>query len=425
MMKILKSLILILIIFNKQLLTQVIIEGDFRARWYSDSFSKTLDQRAHENYMNYLSRIRVNATVEKGTSFHSEIISLSDRRIETNLGGTSLAGTGTMRLGITRLYADMNRTDLPFLDLVRFRIGRQQFSIGNGLSLGESYYFLDKFDGARADLLYRSITLSLFGAITKQNLSISGLYPEPGSDQIYAARLGTEIFNQQIMGYFLLQKLRGLFNDSYILGCGSTSTFLSNDLEYFTELAYQKFNTAPGFPKKHGIGYMGGISYRFSLGPFRVIKIETRYAAYQGDDASTKSFEQFSPLYPSFFWGEHSGYVNGDIGGNYPNRNRNLEGCRIWYTRFYVTPRFLPNSRIQFQYIKMNEYINNDGYNTFDDEYSIRIYYIISKRSQLQFRFSQYLPNGPDKDFNNDGKISSSEDRISRTRFMLEWQINF
>lgn len=420
-----KIMILISFIFCRNLISQVNIEGDFRARWYSDSFTKTLDQRAHENYMNYLSRLRVNATVERGTSFHAEVISLSDRRIETNIGGTSLAGTGAMRLGLTRLYADMNRTDLPFFDLTRFRIGRQQFPIGNGLSLGESFYFLDKFDGARADLLYKSVTLSIFGAITGQNLSVSGLYPEPGSDQIYVTRLATEIFKQQVMGYFLLQKLRGLFNDSYIIGGGSTSTFFSNDLEYFAEFAYQKFNTAPGLPKKQGIGYMGGISYRFAFGPFRVIKVETRYAAYQGDDASTNSIEQFSPLYPSFFWGEHSGYVNGDIGGNYPNRNRNLEGSRIWYSRFYVTPKILPNARIQLQYIKMNEYIDNDGYNTFDDEFSLRIYYIISKLSQLQFRFSHYFPNGPDKDLNNDGRISSSEDRISRTRFMLEWQIKF
>ncbi len=419
------KLIVLIIIINQNLYPQVNFEGDFRARWYSDSFSKTLDQRAHENYMNYLSRIRANATIERGTSFFAEVISLSDRRIESNLGGTNLAGTGVMRLGLTRLYADMNRTDLPFFDLARFRIGRQQFPIGKGLSLGESYYFLDKFDGARVDLLYKSVTLSFFGAITGQNLSISGLYPEPGSDQIYAARLGSEVLKQQVMGYFLLHKLRGLFNDSYIIGGGSTSTFLSNDLEYFTEFAYQKFNTAPGLPKKQGIGYMGGISYRFAIGPFRVIKVETRYAAYQGDDASTNSIEQFSPLYPSFFWGEHSGYVNGDIGGNYPNRNRNLEGCRIWYSRFYVTPKIIPNLRIQFQYIKMNEYIDNDAYNSFDDEFSLRIYYIISKRSQLQLRFSKYFPNGTDKDINNDGNISSSEDRISRTRFMLEWQINF
>lgn len=419
----------ILIIFAsligaQKLSAQLNIDGDFRVRWVSDNFTKALDNRAHENYMTYLSRIRATGRVGRGTSFHTEVINMSDRRADANVGGTGLAGTGFWRWTINKIYGELTQPNFLIFDVVRFRLGRQQFPIGNGLSLGESWYYIDKFDGGRVDFAYKIMNLSLFGAITGQNLSATGLYPEPGSDQIYAARLGTEIMDQNIMSYFLSQKLRGIYNDSYILGFGAAGAVIK-DLDYFGEFAYQKFNTAPGLPAKAGIGYMGSTSYRWAMGPFRVVKFETRYAAYQGDDTKTSKIEQFSPLYPSFFWGERTGYANGEIGGTYPYKTRNLEGSRIWYSRIYFTPKLFPDFRLQFQYLMVREYSDNDEHNSFDDEYSVRLYYMMSKQSQLQFRFSQSLPNAKDKDLNNDGRISSAEDRTSRIRFMIEWQIKF
>ena len=138
--------------------------------------------------------------------------------------------------------------------------------MGSGLSFGESYYFRDKFDGARIDLAYNPVTLTLFGAITGQNLSESGLYPEPGSDQIYTARLATNVMDQNVMTYYVLQRLRGSFNDNQIFGLGATGDFLEKKLDYFAEFATQSFNTTPGLPEKGGIGYMGGVGYRCGLG---------------------------------------------------------------------------------------------------------------------------------------------------------------
>jgi hypothetical protein len=413
-----------LTIVAQQLPAQLNVEGDFRIRWVSDNFTKALDDRAHENYISYLSRIRATGKVGRGTSFHTEVINMSDKRVESNIGGTGLAGTGFLRWSISTIYAQLTEPNFLIFDVVRFRAGRQQFPIGNGLSLGESWYYIDKFDGGRIDLAYKILNLSLFGAITGQNLSATGLYPEPGSDQLYVARLGTEVLNQSVMSYFISHKLRGSYNDSYIFGLGSAGAVIK-DLDYSGEFAYQKFNTAPGLSTKAGIGYMGTASYRWAMGPFRVVKFETRYAAYQGDDAKTKKIEQFSPPYPSFFWGERTGYANGEIGGTFPYKTRNLEGVRIWYSRIYFTPKLFPDFRLQFQYLMVKEYNDNDGYNTFDDEYSIRLYYTISKQSQLQFRFTQSLPNEADKDLSNNGIISSSEDRTSRIRFMVEWQIKF
>ena len=170
---------------------------------------------------------------------------------------------------------------------------------------------------------------------------------------------------------------------------------------------------------------MGGVGYRWAWGPFRSIKVEARYAAYQGDDAKTKKIEQFSPPYPSFFWGDRNGYVNGEIGGDFPWRGRELEGSRILYGRIYVIPKNFPDLRIQLQYLKMNEYIDNDNYNSKDDEISLRLYYKLFNQSQLSFRFTRSFPNGEDKDINNSGLLSSSEDRVSYSRIMFELQVVF
>lgn len=398
------------------------VEGDFRVRWYSDSFGRALDDRAQENYMRYLARFRTKAKVANNTSFTAELISLID-----NPGQPvrNIAGTGQMRYGISQLYAEMSQENFLVFDLARLRVGRQQFPIGSGLSFGDSYYYTDKFDGGRADLALFPVTLSLFGAVTGQNLSSSGLYPDPGSDQIYAAKLGGTFLGQDLMVYAIDQKLRGAYNDNVVYGAGAAGEIYYKDLEYFLEGAYQLFNQAPGLPEKSGIGYMGGIGYRWGMGPFRSIKIETRYAAYQGDDAATRKIEQFSPPFPNFFWGGRVGYVNGEVGGDYPRNSQNPEGSRIWYSRIYVIPKILPKVRLQLQYVKVNEYVDSDTYNSMDDEVSVRLYYTVTNNSAFQVRYSRVIPNADDKDRDGGGAITSSEDRVSVNSFMLEWQIQF
>lgn len=401
---------------------QFTVEGNFRVRWYTDSFYDALDHRGKENFMRYLGRLRGMTNLGGNTIFRTELITLIDN---PNAPVRNIAGTGAMRYGVSQIYMEMTHPNLLVFDVVRFRVGRQQFPIGNGLSMGDSYYFLDKFDGARVDMLYSPFTLSLFGAITGQNLSGTGLYPDPGSDQLYVARLGTSILKQDVMAYAINQKLRGSFNDSYVLGGGATGTIVYKDLDYFLEGAYQQFSTVPGLPEQGGIGYMGGISYRWGMGPFRSIKVETRYAAYEGDDAKTQKVEMFSPPYPSFWWGSRAGFVDGDIGGDFPRNSRNIEGGRLWYSRIYVIPSAFPKVRVQLQYVKVDEYINNDGYNSMDDEFSARLYYTLSSQSAVQLRYSKVFYNGPDKDMNGDGRISSTEDRYGSHSFMVEWQVQF
>ncbi len=403
------------------LYAQLNVDGEFRVRWYGDSFSDTRDSRGPENYMRYDARIHAKSKIGDRALFSTEVVAVSDNpQVPTR----NIAGTGLMRYGISELYGEISQPNFLVFDILRLRAGRQQFPLGNGLSLGESYN-PSRFDGARIDLAKGNVSLSLFGAITGQNLSPSGLYPDPGSDQLYVARLGVALAQQDIMGYFIDQRPRGDFNDSYIIGTGSTGTLFIDKLEYFFEGAYQKNNIAPGLPQMSGIGYMGGLSYQWTLGPFKSIKLETRYAAYQGDDATTNEVERFSPMYPSFFWGARTGYVDGDIGGDYPHAGQSLEGSRIWYTRFWVIPRALPKVRIQFQYTKVDEYINNDGINIMDDEFAARIYYTFSSQVQLQFRYSRTIPNDGDYDFDGGGYVSSTEDRYSSITYMCELQIKF
>ncbi len=413
---------IVLLIPSLQAFAQINVEGDFRMRWYSDSFGWARDNRAQENYLRYLGRLRAKAKVTSNTSFTTELITLIDSPGQPI---RNIAGTGPMRFGISQIYAEMSEQNFLFFDLARIRLGRQQFPIGNGLSFGDSYYYTDKFDGGRLDLAYFPITLSLFGAITGQNLSASGLYPDPGSDQIYAAKLSGNFFEQDLMIYGIEQKLRGPYNDNIVYGAGATGEIYFKDLEYFVEGAYQQFNQAPGLPEKGGIGYMGGLGYRWGLGPFRSIKVETRYAAYEGDDAKTTKIEQFSPPYPNFFWGGRAGYVNGEVGGDYPRNSQNLEGSRIWYTRMYVIPKMFPKIRFQVQYIKVSEYVDNDNYNSMDDEFSVRLYYTVTNNSAFQIRFARVIPNGDDKDKDGGGLITSSEDRVSVNSYMVEWQIEF
>lgn len=401
---------------------QVKFDGDFRLRWYSDVFNRSMDDREKENYMRLYGRLRVSARASDLVNFNAELSTVTDN---PNAPTRNISGTGSMHYALSQIYGEINSADFLMFDATRVRLGRQQFQIGNGMSFGESSYYNDKFDGARVDLAYDIFDFTAFGAITGQNVSTSGLYPDPGSDQIYVAKGGANVFNQDIMAYYILNKPRGAFNDSYILGTGIASNWLGGRFEYFGEFAYQKFNTAEGTPEKAGIGYMGGAAYRFSWGPFKSIKVESKYAAYQGDNPNTAKVEMFSPAYPSFFWGERTGYVNGDIGGDYPYNTRNPEGCRIWYSRIYVIPYFMPKLRVQFQYTNVNEYKNYDGYNSMDDEWAVKAYYSVSKNATVQVRYARVIPKGDDRDMDGGGTISSSEDRLGIDRYMFDFQISF
>ncbi len=421
-----KKIFLLLIIIASPLLklyAQMDLDGEFRFRWYSDRFYDTRDNRDKENYIRYFGRLHGSIQSSKTTTFHTEVSTVIQN--PNTVSARNIAGSGRLNFTVSQLYADIVMPDIPVLDLMRLRLGRQPFGLGSGLSFGESYYYLEKFDGARVDLAYGDLTLTGFGAITGQNLSESGLYPEPGSDQVYALRAGYSVYQQDIIAYYLLNKYRGMYNDNYIIGAGLNSEMLQNRLNYFAEFAYQKFNTAPGLPEKGGIGYMGGIGYRWTIGPIRSLKVETRYAAFRGDDKSTKDIEIFSPPYASFFWGDRFGYVNGEIGGNFPNNGRYPDGSRLWFTRVYMIHKSLPALRVQLQYLKMNEYEDTDGINPFDDEVSLRFYYQLYKQAQLQLRISKSFVNGEDTDANNSGQITSSEDRYSYMRFMFEVNLEF
>jgi hypothetical protein len=422
-MKFIKSyLFLIVILLQSNGYSQFNLSGDFRLRWYSDQFKGTMDNRGPEDYLRTLGRLRSQIKIDKYSNFNAELTTINQ---SLTIPARNIGGTGKMSYGISQLFAEIVRPNFLYLDLVRLRAGRQQFVLGNGLVFGDSYYYLDKFDGGRLDLSYNILNLTLFGAITGQNVSSSGLYPDPGSDQIYVAKLGADVYNQDLMSYFVLQKLRGLYNDSYTVGIGDASTLLNNNLEYFGEFAYQKFNTAPGLPKMQGIGYMAGLSYKWAMGPFRTIKIESSYAAYQGDNKNTNTIERFAPPFPSFFWGEATGYVNGTIGGEQPHNGMYADGCRIWFSRIYFVPKMLPGLRVQFSYCKVTDYINTDNYNEHDDELAVRVYYNVSQNTRLQFRFGRVIPNGGAFDINGSGTISSTEDRFSETRFMTELNFQF
>lgn len=402
---------------------QVSFEGDFRLRAYNDRFSNDLDNRGDENYMRYLGRLRAKIQADPKVNIFSELTTWTENNEVTPV--RNIAATGRMNFGVSQLFAEFVQPRFLVFDVVRVRAGRQQFPIGNGLTQGESYYFFDKFDALRFDLAYKEYALSVFGAITAQNLSASGLYPDPGSDQLYITRLSRPLMGHQVMGYYIYNKLRGQFNDSYIFGGGFNGDKVKGRLNYFAEFAYQEFDQISGEPEKGGMGYMWGIAYRFPFSIFRSVKVETRYAAYQGDDADTDKIERFSPLYPSWFWGSRKGYVNGSIGGDYPVNGDNLEGTRVWFWRVYVIPHQIPRARLQFQYIFESEWVDNDNYNTLDDELSIKLYYQLSPQAQLQLRYCHNYPNDVDKDWNNSGTLTWSEDRVTQDRFMAEIAVEF
>jgi len=401
---------------------QVQFGGDFMMRAYAERFQDSLDDRDSLNYMRFLGRIYMYAPVSRDASLRTDFVTLSDNPV---FPARSIAGTGTLRYSIAQIYADLMAPGFLCFDVARFRLGRQQFQIGEGLALGESYYLTDGWDGVRGDFSYRLWTLSLFGAITGQNLSDDGYYPRPGSDQLYVAKLEYELFNQTLMGYAIYDKRRGVFNDNMITGLGSSGSIHDRNLRYFVELAHQEFHTLGGLPEKSGLGYMAGLSYSWSAGPFRTIKAEVRTAGYQGDDATTDREEIFSPVYPTWWWGDRTGYANGSIGGNWPNRDRRPEGSRVWYGRVYVSPTALPKARLQLQYVTVSDWVNNDGYNENDDEFAVKLYYQLNDNVRLQGRYVRRIANGDDVDVSQDGTITSIEDRVGIDRYMLEFRLRF
>lgn len=399
---------------------QIAVSGDFRTRFVYDTFSETLDDRPSLTYMRYLGRFNLRAPVSNNVAFMTEFTTFTDNPASLT---RNIAATNEMFYGISQLFAEATYSTVPGLDVVRFRVGRQQFPLGRGLVQGESAYFIRLFDGLRMDMSRSGTQLSLFGSVTRQSLSPSGLFPASGGDQIYIARLSRQFYGQDVMSYFVLNRLEGMFNDSYIAGGGIRGSFWSPELEYFAEAAHQTFNTAPGLPSMGGYGYMAGIGHRWPVGPFRWMKIELRTAAFQGDDASTRRVERFAPLYTSFFWGDRAGYANPFIGGDAPFNGNNLEGSRIYYGRIYFVPNFMPQTRLQFQYIYVTEFVDNDNYNSRNNEFSIRYFYQVNRNSRLQLRYVHRMPN--EDEFNPELPMSSTNDRFSIRRFMFEWHVRF
>jgi len=423
--KILNLFVLLLVtpLFQSAVFAQFDVGGDFRIRWYDDQFSQTLDNRGNANYTRLFARINTTYQASEFVHLNVELMNLADTSTSPARG---ISGTGPIHFVVSQVYGEIVKPDFLGLDLMRLRAGRQQFSIGNGLSFGESYYYYDKFDGGRLDLQYDPFTVTLFGAIYGQDVSTNGLWPEEGLDQIYVGKFGAKVFDQDLMVYGIMNKPRGDYNDSYIIGGGSSGSFLSDKLEYSIEGAYQKFDQPAGAPVKEGIGYMGSLGYSFQFGPFRMIKIETKYAAMQGDDPKTSKIEQFSPPFPDFEFGEREGFVNSEIGGDYPHKDKYPEGSRIWYSRIYFVPEIMRNIRLQFQYTKIDPYVNRlDGYNEYSNEFEVKLYYTFNKTTQFQFRYAKVIPNGVDADLNGNGVISSLEDRYYMDRYMLEFRLKF
>lgn len=401
---------------------QMQISGDFMTRNYWEMFSDDRDDRENLEYMRFLGRMTAVAPIGRDARFRTDLVTISDNPVYPS---RSLAGTGGIRFGISQIYGEFMQPDFLFFDLARFRFGRQHYELGNGLTMGESYYQLEDYDGVRADFARRNWTLGLFGAITEQTLTPDGFYPEPESDQLYVMQVQYEVQEHTLLGYSIYEKQRGGFNDNVIFGAGASGQVFLPKLEYFSEAAYQTYNTLSGLPDQGGLGYMAGISYSWSMPHFRSVKAEVRTAGYQGDDADTDKTEMFSPIYPSWWWGDRTGYASGSIGGDYPNNDKQAEGSRVWYGRIYFSPTILPKSRVQFQYVTVGDWVNNDNYTEPDDEFGVKVYYQVSDNVRIQGRYFKRMPNGEDFDQNGDGTISRIEDKVTAERLMFEFRVQF
>lgn len=419
MLKRIFFLIAAFLFLSQDAFAQLNIGGDFRARWLHDTFRNAEDERPDLNYLRYLGRINASARVMDRTSFHGEFTTFT---LPNPLSpARNVVGTGDMSYGISQLYGETVFTEVPFIEATRMRVGRQPFPIGSGLSQGDSAYFINNFDGVRLDLSFWRLRLSMMSAITDKDISSGGYFPEPGGDMIHIGRLATDIGDQNIMGYFIYNRLDGIYNDNYIAGVGGRGTII-DEMDYYWEAAHQTYNVAPGLPEMSGFGTMSSLRYRWQMGPLRWFLLEGRHAAYQGNNPDTDRVERFSPLYPSFFWGDRSGFVNPVIGGDWPRNGRQRpHGSHMFYGRMYVVPNVLPQLRIQLQYIHAREFVDHDNYNPYDDEFSLRMYYTVSTNNRFQLRYVRVMPN--EDDYRD--RVTSLLDRYTRNRVMLEWRVRF
>ena len=401
---------------------QVQIGGDFLVRSYMEQYSDTRDDRDDLTYTRYLGRLYAYSPLGEYGSFHSDFITTSENPVFPT---RSIAGSGRMEFGISQIYGEMVTPNVPWADMSRFRIGRQHYELGEGLTLGDSYYMANGYDGLRADFARGPWTLGLLASVTNQEITEGGYLAKQGSDQLYVAKLEYGLYDHTLLAYSVYEKPRGVLNDNIVTGFGATGHLWTRDLEYFGEIATQSFNQPSGLPEKGGMAYMAGLSYQWSAGPFRVIKAEVRGAGYQGDDDGTEKIETFEPFYPSWFWGDRAGYVDGGIGGDYPHDDRSLEGSRVWYGRVYFSLASLPKYRLQFQYVSVDDWVNNDGITEPDDEYGVRLYYTVNENIQLQARYMMRRANSADGDVNGNGSISSYEDRHDVDRLMMEFRVQF
>jgi len=401
---------------------QVQVGGDFMVRVYSLKYFDTRDNRDDLNYLRLAGKLHVDAPIGDVASVHTDFVTISENPVFRT---RAIGGSGSLLYGIAQIYGEVLTPDVPLVDLARLRVGRQHYMLGQGLTLGSSYYMTDNYDGLRVDLSRGLWTFGYMGAVTAQEVSEGGYNPEPGGNHIHVAKLEYDLYDHVLLGYYVYEKQLGVFNDNTIIGLGSTGSIVLSDLEYFGEFATQKFNTLPGLPDKGGIAYMAGVSYSWTQGPFRIIKAEVRTAGYQGDDAKTDKVETFEPFYPTWWWGDQTAYVNGDIGGDYPHRGIQMEGSRVWYGRIYVSPKAVPKVRLQLQYANVDDWVNNDDITEPDDEFGIKLYYEASSNIRFQARYFRRIANAEDADINDSGTITKSEDRYNVQRMMMEFRFKF
>ena len=401
---------------------QVQIGGDFMMRQYWEKSWNTLDDREDLYTSRMLGRLYLDTSIGRHGAFHTDLVTIGENPVFST---RNISGTGEMRYGIGQIYGDMMTPDLPGFDLARLRFGRQHYKLGEGLTLGDSYYQLDGYDGVRVDLMTGKWTFGLMGSITGAEVSSGGYYSLPGSDQIYVGKLEYDLYDQTLLGYTVYEAPKGDFNDNVITGFGARGKIVHPKLRYFTEIATQNYNTLPGLPDKGGMAYMGGVHYTWSTDSFRIIKAEIRTAGYQGDDADTDKVEVFEPFYPSWYWGDRTAYVNGTIGGDYPHRGIRTDGARIWYGRMYFSLTKLPKWRLQLQYATVTDWADNDGHNEGNDEWGLKLYYEINSNLRLQGRYFRRMANSTDLDLNDSGVISRSEDEYDAQRIMFEMRVQF
>ncbi|MCP4573998.1 MAG: hypothetical protein GY838_16690 [bacterium] len=414
--------ILFLLLGAAQAPAQIQVGGDVMMRYYWENAWNTRDDRESLNSSRILSRLYVDTSVGEHAAFHADLVTISENPVYP---ARTISGAGNIIYGISQVYGEMMTPNLPLFDLARLRFGRQHYKLGQGLTLGDSYYQLDMYDSVRADLMVGNFTFGLMGAVTSTEVSSGGYYPKPGSDRIYVGKVEYELYDHTLLGYTVYEAPQGDFNDNVITGLGAKGRIVLRDLQYFGELATQNFNTLSGLPDKGGMAYMGGISYRWSMKGFRTIKVEVRGAGYEGDDAGTEKVEIFEPYYPSWYWGDRTAYVNGSIGGDYSHRGIRPEGSRVWYGRVYFSPTSLPKWRFQLQYATVSDWIDNDGFDAGNDEWGLKLFYEINSNVRLQGRYFRRMASGADEDLNASGIISRSEDEYEAQRIMVEMRVQF